>query len=231
MTILRENFKFKNRSLNPTYETGLLVLPLRSCLIRNNSKNLIRGNEQLILKKRPKWLTTMTYDQVDQESGELLLEGDIYQSDDFKAANSRKIRALDAFCDHFQPLYTKRQVSMLFHTFTQANQAKMPFREMLENVKYHYKEQLARPILGFIWTLEISEKHHVHYHLCTAISRLSVQEIPTTLKLEELWGRRTGVEFVRKNVKHYMAKYFAKSNARCMGMRSYGRSSSFGYPN
>lgn len=230
MTILRTNFQFKNRTFNPTYETGLLTLPLRSCLKRNNSKKLIRGNEQLILKKNPKWLTTMTYDQVDQETGELLLEGDIYQSDDFKAANSRKIRALDAFCGHFQPLYAKRQVSMLFHTFTQANQAKMPFREMLENVKYHY-QQLERPILGFIWTLEVSEKNHVHYHLCTAINRLLVREIPSILKFEDLWGRRTGVEFVKKDCRHYMAKYFAKSNARCMRMRSYGRSKSFGYPN
>jgi hypothetical protein len=42
------------------------------------------------------------------------------------------------------------------------------------------------------------------------------------MKLESVWGARTQVEFVRKNIRHYMAKYFAKENARIIGVRSFG---------
>jgi len=47
------------------------------------------------------------------------------------------------------------------------------------------------------------------------------------LKLQDLWGQRTEIAFVRNNIRHYMAKYFAKHNFRVTGTRSYGRSRNF----
>jgi hypothetical protein len=46
--------------------------------------------------------------------------------------------------------------------------------------------------------------------------------IPEELKFEDLWGQRTEIDFVKKNIRHYMAKYFAKHNSRAIGRRSYG---------
>ncbi|NDF99355.1 MAG: hypothetical protein EB101_10640 [Chitinophagia bacterium] len=77
---------------------------------------------------------------------------------------------------------------------------------------------------GYVWTAEVSEKLMFHYHICVAVNRLELKgkKLPDWLKLDDVWGRRTGVEFVKRNVRHYMAKYFAKHNARVVGMRSYG---------
>jgi hypothetical protein len=223
MANVKENFRYLRTDYNPDYESGLKDIPLRSCLIRNNSENF--NPEILRVKTKPKWITTLTHDNIDTETGEVTPSG--YATDDFKRANHNKIKALDAFCDHFQPLYKKRKVSLMFHTFTQANQANLQFSDMLDNVRYHYEQQMNRPLRGYIWTLEVSEGMHMHYHLCVAINRVSFSSIPDALKFESLWGRRTGVEFVKKNVRHYMAKYFAKHNSRVIGYRSYGKSRTF----
>jgi hypothetical protein len=95
---------------------------------------------------------------------------------------------------------------------------------MLDNVKYHYREMLDREMRGYIWTAEVSQKLHWHYHLCVAVDRLKFRRIPDELKFEDLWGQRTGIEFVKKDVRHYMAKYFAKENARVLGSRAFGSS-------
>ncbi len=178
-----------------------------------------------MIKTQPKWLTKLGYYDVDQSSGEILGSGE-YHTDDFKKANARKISAMDAFCKRYDALYRKRQVSMLFHTFTQANKARMPFNTMIKLTRKRYRK-LGFEIKGFIWTAEVSERLHWHYHLCVAVDRMTVKKIPAELKLDGLWGRRTGIEFVKKDVRHYMAKYFAKQNYRVIGTRSYGRSRHF----
>jgi hypothetical protein len=96
---------------------------------------------------------------------------------------------------------------------------------MIEALQQRYKRH-GKNILGYVWTLEVSENKHIHYHLAIATSRTNLQgaKLPKWMKADNIWGRRTGVEFVRKNIRHYMAKYFAKHNARIEGMRSYGMS-------
>lgn len=214
-----ELFYFKRTTRNSGYEQGLRKLPLRPCLIRNNATCAI-------VKTYPKWNTVLGILSVDQDTGELLDTGREYLTNDFKQSNGRKIRVLDAFCSIYQPMYQRKAVSLLFHTFTQANQARMSFRRMLHLVRKRYVA-LGYQVLGFVWTAEVSEKLHWHYHLCLAILRMVVKRIPSALKFQGLWGRRTGVEFVKKNVRHYMAKYFAKNDNRVIGSRSFGKSRQF----
>ena len=114
----------------------------------------------------------------------------------------------------------------MFHTFTRANQADKSIQEIIENLKTRYRA-IGREVRGYIWTAEVSENLHWHYHLCLAIDRINFTSIPDEIKLDGLWGQRTGVEFVRKNLRHYMAKYFAKQNARVIGLRSYGKSNRY----
>lgn len=219
----KRSYSFRNRVKNPLFEAGLKLLPvapntplLRSCLIHDNAEKSVQ------VKNAPKWLTNLSEIAVN-EDGEIVSEG-VYTTDEIKSSNGRKILALDRFCDHYQPKYQSREVSLLFHTFTRANHSNLTMRGMLDNVKYHYRKMLNRQIRGYIWTAEVSQKGHWHYHLAVAVDRINFRgsKIPDELKFEDLWGQRTGVEFVRKNIRHYMAKYFAKENARVIGTRSYG---------
>lgn len=210
-------WRFSNRFLNPSYGEGVKTVPLRSCLIHDNAEKSERE-----IKTLPKWITVLNYAEVDPETGEIVRDNVPYETNEIKSSNGRKIKALDKFCDYYQPLYQSRKVSLTFHTFTRANYANTTFRKMLDNVKYHYAEMLDREVRGFIWTAEVSQQLHWHYHLCVAIDRVRVREIPPELKFEQLWGQRTGVEFVKRDIRRYMAKYFAKENARIIGNRAYG---------
>jgi plasmid rolling circle replication initiator protein Rep len=99
-------------------------------------------------------------------------------------------------------------------------------RRMLDNVKYRY-EKINRPIRGYVWALELKENegmqsgYHIHYHLVVAVDRFNIQRIPNELKFEDLWGQRTGIEFIKKSVRSYLSKYLYKSDAKILGRRSY----------
>lgn len=222
-------FVFNGRERNPEYESGLLDLhSLRSCLIHNNAEKIEPPKQGLKIKTKPKWVTTLQALEPDGESGELLPTFE-YITNDLKAGNNRKIKALNSFCNHYQPLYQERKVSLLMHTFTQADRALLDMRRMIDDVKYRYK-LIGKELRGYMWTMEISsENYHFHYHLVTACNRIRVKggKMPDELKLEELWGQRTGVEFVRKNVKHYLSSYFSKNNYRIERKRMYGKSRRF----
>lgn len=222
------SFEFNSRAVNRFYESGLRLLPikresvltdsLRSCLIHDNSESFLR------VKTLPKWETTLK-STICNSDGEII-DFQKYQTNEIKQSNGRKIRALDKFCAYYQPLYRKKKVSLMFHTFTRANYAEKSIQEIIDNLKQRYKA-IGREVRGYIWTAEVSENLHWHYHLAIAIDRIRVTEIPGEIKLDVLWGQRTGVEFVRKNLRHYMAKYFAKQNARVIGLRSYGKSNKY----
>lgn len=228
--IEKVGFHYKGCRKNPDYEAGIRMIPLRSCLIDDNdtcSKSVKVAHHKLV-KTVPKWFTELKYYNVavlGDNAGEILSDG-IYVSDDFKQSNGGKIRALDAFCDVYQPLYRQRRVSLLFLTFTRANYARVTFRRMLFYARKRFKAHNVS-VRGIVWTAEVSEKLHWHYHLCVAVDRVSWSTIPGWIKFNKLWGQRTGVEFVKKNVRNYMSKYFAKHKYRVIGQRSYGRSRRF----
>ena len=225
--IQKTAFQHISTRKNPEYEAGLTSVPFRSCLIHNKSDkitNEVTANYQWKIQNNPKWLTRLQYLNVDTETGEVI-DHDYLDTNNQKASNARKIKALDKWCGVFQPLYQKKKVSMLFYTFTQADKARVDIKQMIETLSKRY-ERKGKKILGYVWTLEVSEKKHIHYHLAIAIQRINLQgaKLPSWMKADKIWGRRTGVEFVRKNIRHYMAKYFAKHNARIEGFRSYGMS-------
>jgi len=209
-------YQHLNTRKNPFYEEGLKTLPFDSCLIHDKS---YKNREGFVVQTNPKWLTDLGVWKKD-ENGFLDLK-EIYPTNNQKSSNFRKIKALDGFCDYYQPLYKKRKVTLLFLTFTRANYASKSFVSMVKIVK-NYFERNGTPVLDYIWTSEVSENNHWHYHLAIAINRVTWKTIPKNFLFEKLWGQRTEIDFVKKNIKHYMAKYFAKSNYRIEGMMSYG---------
>lgn len=207
-----KRYSFKSRQRNPNFDINKLpkkVLPLRSCLILNKSS---KKYDEILIKDTPKWLTTMQVSGVSEDTGEIFYFDD-YKTDDLKQGNSRMIKTVEKFCNYYEPLYKKRKVSVLFHTFTRIEHSKKDMITMLECVKMRYKS-LNRPIRGYLWCCEVSETLHIHYHLVVAIDRLTVSAIPDELKMESLWGQRTGVEFIKRSVKRYLTKYLYKGNAR-----------------
>ena len=226
--LLKKGYTFLKRYRNERYNEGLKELPLRTCLKHYNSA----VNFTLKVKTQPKWFTDLLLSDIDTETGEIS-NLSVYTTNEFKQSNSRKIRAIKAFCDYFQPLYQKRKVSMLFYTLTIAEHG-----TPIADVMSAFKKRCIRngtPILGYVWISEVSENLHWHYHIAVAINRINVkgQNIPNYLKLDNLWHVGTGVEFVRKNIQYYMSKYFAKNHFRMIAnnlngtpkiIRAYGKS-------
>jgi hypothetical protein len=235
----KELFHLLKCERNPEYENGLRFLPsFDTCLIGiNDTKSNAIKSRPFVVKTKPKWKTTLGYYNVDVKTGEIDGKGE-YITDEFKKSNAKKIKSLDAFADHYNEPYMKKKISVLFHTFTRANASKngMKMRRMVHLTRKRYKS-LGYNVTGYIWTAEVTDEHESkgkglmwHYHLAVALDRrltIKGKQLPKKLMLESLWGQRTEVEFVRENVRHYMAKYFAKHNARVIGSRSYGRSRRF----
>lgn len=207
-------------------EAGIEIPPFESCLLTTKSDKKEGGKvTEIWVKTRPKWLTDLLGWNIDPETGEAV-PSEVYQTNDFKVSNGKKIKALDSFCKHYQPLYRSRKVTLLFFTFTRANYSRIDWKQMTEIVS-KYLKRLGYMVRGYVWTAEISNDMHYHFHLCVAIDRVQWKTIPESLKFEKIWGQRTEIEFVKKNVRHYMAKYFAKCEYRAIGKRSYGKSKKF----
>jgi hypothetical protein len=216
-------YKFKSRRKNPEWSVEKLIV-LRSCLLHNNASQKTLEPERLI-STIPKWQTTLERpDCLDTGTGEIIYSD--YETDDFKASRFRKIKTVEKFCNYYEPLYRVRKVSLLFHTFTRTDFAKKDMRTMIECAKKRYKV-LNMPIRGYLWALELKENekmesgYHIHYHLVVAVNRIRVKEIPEELKFQDLWGQRTGVEFITKSIRGYLSKYLYKSDAKIIGKRAY----------
>lgn len=230
----KKAYTYLKRHKNPDYDGGVKRLPFESCLYTTNGTKKAAENcaKEVHIKTRPKWFTDLMEWEVDQESGDMIPKG-VYTSDDFKCSNGKKIKALDRFCNKYQPLYKSRKVSLFFLTFTRANYARLKWNTMSKLIVKYFK-RLGIDVLGHIWTAEIGESTfnvtgnpldlHWHYHICIATNRVNFKgkEIPPSLKFDSIWGQRTEIDFIKKNVRHYMAKYFAKCNSRVIGQRSYG---------
>jgi hypothetical protein len=200
---------------NTNYENGLLKLPLRTCLKGNNAP-------VFLVKTEPKWYTDLLHTKVDSDTGEII-GTDVYSTCDLKKSNRRKIKAVDKFCDHFQPLYRKKKVSLMFATLTIANESETNIRDLINNFKKRLKRKKIN-LYGYLWISEVSPDLHWHYHLIFSIDRLNIKGgfLPDYLKLDNLWGSRCQMEFVKKDVRFYLSQYFKKNNYRIEGKRSYG---------
>ena len=200
------------------YEDGIKDLPLRSCHKHHNSDRFL----DLKVKTNPKWFTELLVHRFDADTGEIA-SSSIYRTDEFKQTNSRKINAIKQFCDHFQPLYAKKEVSMLFYTLTRAEHGRS-IADVINALKKRFIRN-GTPILGYVWISEVSEKLHWHYHIAVAIERIDIagKKLPDYFKLHDLWNNRTQVSFVRKNIRNYMSKYFAKNNYKMLAIDQNGQ--------
>lgn len=215
-SVAYKNYTFLGRKLNDQYADSVKILPLRTCLLHNKS-------DKILVETEPKWITDLLLHKVDI-NGEIL-GTEVYQTNTFKSAIGRKIKALDRFVNHFRPLYRARKVSMLFYTLTIANQSGSDIKDICNILKKRCKRNGLR-FRGYFWISEISENLHWHYHLCLVTDRFNVkgEAFPDYLKVDDIWEAGTQVEFVKKDIKHYMAKYMSKHNYRILSRRSYGKS-------
>jgi hypothetical protein len=64
----------------------------------------------------------------------------------------------------------------------------------------------------------------MHYHVAIATNRVNLKgkKLPKLLQLERIWGCRTEIDFVKKNIEGYLRKYFAKNSYVAEKFRSYG---------
>jgi hypothetical protein len=99
----------------------------------------------------------------------------------------------------------------------------------MSKIVIQYFKRLGIEVRGHIWTAEVSNQLHWHYHMCVSTDRVKLEggKFPELLKFDNIWGQYTDIDFVKKNIKHYMSKYFAKCDYRVIGSRSYGCSRKF----
>ncbi len=246
-------FKLGGISKNPHFEDGVFIMDkngltdesLRSCLICNNSdtkdtrqalqyvkqKRVMADKDAniFLLQKEYKWGISFSGDILDLETGELLEDQD-YQTTDLEQGVKRKRKAIRTFTEFYEPLYQEKKVSCMFFTLTQANQSNERLATTLDAIKKRF-ERHNLPILGHLWVSEVSKNGHWHYHLAIATKRVYWKQIPKWAKVDDLWGRRTGIEFIRKSIGAYLGKYIGKDNiGRIVSFRSYGKSRKFQAP-
>lgn len=222
---IRSQFLFLKRTLNPQYEAGRIVVPLRSCLKHHKS-----DRKEWVIKTKPKWNTDLLQTAYNVNTGELIGQW-VYSTDDLKNGNSRKIKAVNRFSDYFEPLYQCHKVSLFFLTLTIANQAKLNIKQLMDILKKRCKRNGVN-VRGTLWITEVSKPElnktglHCHYHLILATDRINCKggKLPDFLKLNNVWGARTQCGFVKQSVKYYLSSYFKKNNWRIEDKRSYGMS-------
>lgn len=211
-------YLFKNRVPNPDFKKGLKYSTLRSCLLHNKS-----DKTEWEIRHLPKYYTTLKKTTYDLNTGEITAQDD-YLTDDLTAGNSRKIKAVNSWTDTFNPLYRNRNISLLFYTLTTANQSKLTIQEMTNVLKKRIQRN-GLTFYGYLWVLEISDTGHIHYHLLLATSRINIKgmAMPKFLKVNDVWGARTQIRFVEKNVRYYLSKYFYKNKSRVTGKRLFSK--------
>jgi predicted SprT family Zn-dependent metalloprotease len=214
---ITKSFWFLRNYRNLEYEEGLKSAPLRSCLLHNKSHTF-----SWIIKSKPKWFTDLLQTTLDKETGEII-DTSVYQTNDLTSGNYRKIKAVNKFCDVYEPLYKKHEVSIMFYTLTLANQTDTTIPKLMNAFKMRLKRNGIK-LRGYVWVLEISDQLHVHYHMLVATDRIKIKgkKMPEFLKVHDLWQCRTKVEFAQKHVRGYLAKYFVKCSSRILHKRSYG---------
>jgi|JI10StandDraft_1071094.scaffolds.fasta_scaffold67790_2 hypothetical protein len=227
---LQKIYHFGISKRNENYLAGLVPVKvarkpktnksLRSCQLLNNAEN---NRQVFIVKTQPKWNTEIQVSGLDTTTGEFIPNVETYQTNDLKAGNNRKIVAAKNFCEIYSPQLKKRSVSAILHTFTQLDLAGKDMRSMIDIVKCRYKS-IGRKLKGYFWVLEISSPDkqknlsgfHLHYHLVVIVDRLNIKggKMPNALKLNDAWGQRTQVEFIKSSLEGLLIGYLGKNNYR-----------------
>jgi len=231
-------YKFRQTYKNSKYRCAKII-PLRACHIHNNAsknlKNFVSGKpvyERIYgtVQADPKWITIL--DRHETTQFENMTKITSIETNDLKASKHRMIKAVQKFCDYYEPLYQKKKVSILFFTFTRANYSDKTIRTMLECVKIRL-QALKWHLRAYLWVFEAKENakmeggYHLHYHLVIVVNRVNIDKIPDELKMDDLWGQLTNVEFIKYTIKGYLSKYLYKTDAKVCSKRRYGVSRKF----
>jgi hypothetical protein len=246
-TATRKQYQYLQRIENPLYSASRVEIPYRVKLplssisvgstpsvlsYKHNNVTANSGGEipyvdmtkPMFMTREPRNITKLLKTTYDQNTGEMTASEIIETNDTFARLKRRK-RALKSFTDHFNPIYKRREITLLFITFTLANENGVTLRAVIDQFKKRCRRN-GYPCHGYFWVMEISEDLHVHYHGLFAIDRINLRgkSIPDWMKLDGLWGARTTVEMVKKNVHGYLSKYMDKGHEKIEGRRMYGRS-------
>jgi hypothetical protein len=200
------------------------------------SQDIFEDNEivvsnKFLIQTKHKWKSHLIGDILDTETGELL-EKIKHDCTDLESAVKRKRKAIKKYSDFYEPLYQLRKVSCMFITLTQANVAlsNTNIRDAINVIRKRFERHNIR-VLAHLWVSEISHKGHWHYHIAITTERVQWKHIPQWAKFNDLWTRRTQIEFIRKSIASYLGKYIGKDNmGRMIGFRQYGMSRNFLMP-
>jgi len=181
-----------------------------------NDEDLAKGNKPRLYKnlKKPKHILTFSQEgvEVENETNNLLL------------LLQRRKRRFKNFFDVFEPLYKQRKISFLiitlttpytFEDFKNNKNLQKELREKLKKFWKAYRERHLRrldKIYGVLKVFDVGEQgEKLHLHLVVAIPRIRVKRIPDWLKPDKgLWEWLSQVQFIRKSVRGYIAKYLGK---------------------
>jgi len=228
-------YKFQQTYKNPNYRLGSII-PLRACLLHNiSSRNFVTGRPVYdkiygVVQSNPKWITILSRHETTKFENVTKISN--HETNDLKASKHRMIQSVQKFCDYYEPLYQSKKVSIFFFTFTRANYSDKTIATMLECVKRRLKS-LKWHLRAYLWVFEAKENakmeggFHLHYHLVIVVNRVNIDKIPDELKMDELWGQLTNVEFIKYTVKGYLSKYLYKTDAKVCSKRRYGVSRKF----
>jgi len=187
--------------------------------------------DKFLLQTKHKWETHLKGSITDTETGEFL-DDVAYNLTDLESATKRKRKAIKKYSDFYEPLYQSRKVSCMFITLTQANVAlsNTNIRDTINLIRKRFERHDIQ-VLAHLWVSEISHNGHWHYHIAITTSRVRWKSIPKWAKFNDIWGRRTQIEFIRKSIASYLGKYIGKDNmGRIIGFRQYGISRNFKTP-
>jgi len=181
-----------------------------------NDEDLAKGNKPRLYKnlKKPKHILTFKQEGVgvENEINNLLL------------LLQRRKRRFKNFFDVFEPLYKQRKISFLLITLTTpytlediknnwklAKELRVLFQKFWKAYRIRYLRRLNK-IYGILKIIDVGEQgEKLHYHIVIAIPRIRVSKIPKWLKPDEgLWKWLSKVEFIKKSVRGYLAKYLGK---------------------
>ena len=137
-------YEFVSTHKNPDYEKGLKPIPFESCLIHN------KGSRIRAVRTQPKYLTKLAEFKYSEDGFPVLIN--TLDTNDLKASNNRKIKAVDKWCKHWQPLYKQKKVSLFFITLTRLNYAKLSIGVLLRVLKTNLKRNDIK-LLDYLWIL------------------------------------------------------------------------------
>lgn len=209
-------YVWKGTHLNPNYAGSLVPLDatksghcLRSCSYHNKS-DIFGGG---FVTDEPKWITYLDKYEVNQHTGEVSIKSS--DSDNLRSFRYRKHLRINAFNEVMKPLYRRKKISLFFAAVTLANEVQR-ISVIMDLIKKRIKRN-GFEVVGYLWAFEVGTgnednptgKHHLHYHILLATTRINIKggTLPNFLKLDNITKRRTSITFVSGRIQTKTGKW------------------------